>query len=393
MPFITYVDDYTMTGTLGSSRALALTLQDAAALASTWGPGTQIARGAASGATQGAVSGATQGAASGDANIFAPSGFTLSEHEAETALKSGAGRYFFSCGNQGAAPDFSSLAPLLDLLLERSGIGFMAACLAAPAQGRTVYQGHLFQDNRLVANLHHALSEQLSGRVSIIPHDIIATGPTAIRRRIAACREQGIALALLDAVDHAQCQAIATALETKLLTAGPAWLSGESQKPEPAAPEGKLAIISGALDRQTLFQLGAARAMIPFLQLDAAAPGTAATALAWAAGQDAPKFIISASAPPDRLHPQAPVAEILADIAAGLADAGIRRFVITGNDTASVILSRLGVKTLTAGASIAGLRWLSGAGYNFLLKPAGFGGRDLFLGGIEPQIRLNAAAE
>jgi uncharacterized protein YgbK (DUF1537 family) len=364
---------------------LALTLQDATALAGVCGPSTRIALGA--------VSGIPLGAVSGDADIFAPAGFMLSGHEAKAALKSGAGRYFFSCGNQGTAPDFSSLAPLLDLLIERSGIGFMAACLAAPTQGRTVYQGHLFQDGRLVANLHHALSGQLSGRVSIITHDIIATGTTAIRRRIAACREQGIALALLDAVDHAQCQAISTALETELLTAGPAWLAGESQKPEPAAPAGKLAIISGALDRQTLFQLGAARAIIPFLQLDVAAPGTAATALAWAAGQDAPKFIISASAPPDRVHAQAQPAEILADIATGLADAGVRCFVITGNDTASVILSRLGVKTLTAGASAAGLRWLSGAGYNFLLKPAGFGGRDLFLGGIEPQIRLNAAAE
>jgi uncharacterized protein YgbK (DUF1537 family) len=383
VPFIIYVDDYKMTGTSVSSRALALTLQDATALAGICGPGTRIALG----------TGITQGAASGDTDIFAPSRFVLSGNEAEAALKSGVGRYFFSCGNQSAAPDFSTLAPLLDSLIERSGIGFMAACFAAPAQGRTVYQGHLFQDGRLVANLHHALSEQLSGRVSIIPHDIIAPGTTAIQRRIAACREQGIALALLDAVDHAQCDAIATALETALLTAGPAWLAGASQKPEPAAPEGRLAIISGALDRQTLFQLGSARAIIPFLQLDVATPGTAATALAWAAGQDAPKFIISASAPPDRLHTQAPVVEILADIAAGLADAGIRRFVITGNDTACTILSRLGVKTLTTGASAAGLRWLSGAGYNFLLKPAGFGGHDLLLGGIEPQIRLNAAAE
>jgi 3-dehydrotetronate 4-kinase len=368
-----------------SSGALALTLQDATALASVRGPGSRIALGAASGITQ--------GAASGDTDILAPSGFMLSGNEAEAALKSGAGRYFFSCGNQNTAPDVSSLAPLLDLLIERSGIGFMAACLAAPAQGRTVYQGHLFQDGRLVANLHRALSEQLSSRVSIIPHDIIAAGTTAIQRRIVTCREQGIALALLDAVDHTQCDAIATALEMALLTAGPAWFAGASQKPEPAAPVGRLAIISGALDRQTLFQLGSARAIIPFLQLDVATPGTAATALAWAAGQDAPKFIISASAPPDRLHPQAPVAAILADIAAGLADAGIRRFVITGNDTACAILSRLGVKTLTAGASTTGLRWLSGDGYNFLLKPAGFGGRDLFLGGIEPQIRLNAAAE
>ena len=63
----------------------------------------------------------------------------------------------------------------------------------------------------------------------------------------------------------------------------PAWLAPAATQPEPAAPTGRIAILSGALDRQTLYQLGAARSAMPFLQLDFSNPGITESALAWAA--------------------------------------------------------------------------------------------------------------
>jgi uncharacterized protein YgbK (DUF1537 family) len=360
--------------------ALAWTLQDAVALASAWGAGHHVARGHAA-----------EGA------ILAPGGLTLSGSEVMSALQTNPARRFFSFGNQETAPDAQALAPLLDCLIEQSGTGFMVASFAAPALGRTVYQGHLFQDGRLVANLHHILRAALSGRVAIVAHETVAAGAPAIRRKLAAFKEQGAALALLDAVDIAQCAAIAAAVESQPLSGGPAWLCPAEAGHDAVPPGGALAILSGALDRQTLYQLGAARHALPFLQLDLAAPNPAVQALAWAQtqiqAQDGQPFIITASATPGQLHPSLPVAAILADIAAGLAAAGVRRFVLTGNDTASAILDRLNVRTLKTGAPTAGLRWLSGANHHFLLKPGGFGGRDLFLDGFEPQIRLNAPVE
>jgi len=357
---------------------LAVTLHDAAALAESWGAGTQVAL----------------GAGSGPAEIFAPAGLALGAGEIAAVVKSGAGSYVLSFGNGERAPEAASLAPVLDALIEASGIGFMAACFANPGFGRTVYQGHLFQDGALLGNLRHMLAPALSGRVAVLTHQMIAAGPQAIRKQIARCREQGAALALLDAVDLAQCNAIAAALEGQLLTGGPAWVSPATKlQPEPAAPTGRLAILSGGLDRQTLFQLGAARAALPFFQLDFNAADPAAAALAWANAQAAARIVISASAPPDRLHPGAPAAHILAVVAEGLADQGYRRFLITGNDTSSTILSHLGIGRFTAGASEAGLRWLGAQNYSFLLKPSGFGAKNLFLGEFGPQIRLNAAAE
>lgn len=352
---------------------LAMTLRDAAALADSWGPGTTIAL----------------GTAAGPADILAPSALILRENEAESALRRQAGAFFLSFGNQAAAPEIESLARLLELAIHETGIGFMAASLAAPEMGRTVFQGHLFQGGKLIGNLQREFSNHLSGRVVVIAHHVVAAGAAAIRRAVAGAREQGAALALLDAVDARQCAAIAAALRGQLLLGGPAWLAGESNRPEPESPTGRLAILAGALDRQTLYQLGAARAAMPFLQLYSFSAADAQSALAWAAAQTE-HFVISASAPPDRLYAKANASATLAEIAAGLQAS---RFVIAGNDTASAILARLGVRYLTAGAAESGLRWLGAKDVNFLLKPGGWGDKNLFLGEFGPQIRLNAAAE
>jgi 3-dehydrotetronate 4-kinase len=356
---------------------LSMTLQDAAALAGARGPGTSIVLGDA-----------------GGADIFAPAEKTLTLAEAASALAHPAGSWHLCFGNQESAPDPDRLGPLLDLAIQRTGLGFMAASFAAPEQGRTVYHGHLFQDGQHLGNLRRLLAESLSARIAIVPHAVIAAGPQAIRQKLAACREQNFALALLDAVDPAQCAAIAQALDSQRLLAGPAWLAARAESPPQAEPPAveRLAILSGALDRQTLYQLGAARSTIPFLQLDFSAPDVTPAALTWAAAQNG-DFIIAASAPPDARHPDAPAAAILADIAAGLAATGTRRFLITGNDTAAAILARLGVQKLNLGATAGGLCWLNAHRYNFLLKPSGFGGRNLFLDGFEPHIRLNATAE
>ena len=131
---------------------------------------------------------------------------------------------------------------------------------------------------------------------------------------------------------------------------------------------------------------------MPLLRLDPAASDALPAARAWAAAQTAQTIVIATSAPPDRLAPGGGTA-LLASVAAELAEAGCRRFVLNGNDTASAVLARLGITMLNAGAPAAGLRWLHADGYSFLPKPGGFGGRDLFLDGFAPQIRLNETAE
>lgn len=355
-----------------NARGLGFTLRDAVALGEIAGPGTRIALGAAA-----------------EADIIAPAGLILGPEDVPPA----SGRCVFSFGNQATPPEIESLASALDSVIARSDGNFMLACLAAPEWSRFVYQGYVFQNGRKVADLRDEFARHLYGRAVIIPHGITAAGGAKLARHIAACREQGVALALLDAVDAAHCAALVPVFAEQLLVGGAAWVAGpQAHAAEFKIPVGRTVCLSGALDRQTLFQLGAARGKVPLLQIDPTTPDTEAT-LAWAVEQGE-GCIIASSAPPDRRGPASPAAaQHLADIAAGLAAGGVRRFIIAGNDTAAIILRRLGVAALTLGAEIEGLRWLENEDYKFLLKPGGFGGQFHLLDGFEPQIRLNESAE
>ncbi len=361
-------------------RALAVSVADAACLAAAWGPGTSI------------------GLGEGGADILAPAGQTLGLAEIEDAFAARATQYLLTFGNTGAALAAAILGAMLDSFTAQAGTGFCAACLAAPAAGRTVYQGHLFQDGGLRGNLLHEFSATIQGRAGLVPLEVVAAGPAAISRRLTALKDQGVSLALLDAVSAADQDKIATACAGQTLLAGPAWMAPRLTAAEPAAPTGPAAILSGALDRQTLYQLGVAATVMPRLQLDFSLPDVAADALAWAAAQTSgTPFIIAASAPPDRVRPGAPAAAVLGEIACGLRAAGITRFVITGGETAAAVITALGLKTLAAGAPFGPFRWLEVGGIALLPKPGDSGERDfftdLFAAGFGPQLRLNAAAE
>ncbi len=316
------------------------------------------------------------------------------------------------------------IGPVMDQLATGSGTGFLCACLAAPWLGRSVYQGHLFQNGRMQCDLKRDLFPHIDGAIGIVAYPIIAAGAQAIRLELTAMKERGIRLALLDAVDEDQCSVIAQAVARQPILAGPAWLcpawlcparlcpAGLEPQSEPqsepysephslgeaASPAlGPLAMLSGALDRQTLVQTAAARLSMPVMDLDSSNPNPAeqvAQALEFARpffGKT--PFLITSSAPPDKIRADFPATEMLAAIARALHGAGIRNFLLNGNDTAAAILREFGLTRLTAGAAFAGLRWLHGQDSRFLIKPGGFGAKNLFLYDFEPQTRLNEPAE
>jgi uncharacterized protein YgbK (DUF1537 family) len=369
MPFITYMDDKTVTVGLAAS------LYDAVALAEIFGPGARIGIGDAR-----------------DADILAPSGPWLSQAEAAAAAKLGRSAYFLAFGNA-ASVDAVEIAPLIEVLTEFLGLGFMAASAAAPWAGRTVYQGHDFAGSTRNGDLVRSFSQALGGPVGLVAHQTVAQGAAAIRKAATRLKEQGRALALIDAINDEDCAAIAQAVADLPLAGGGAWMAAtRSRQAEPAAPQGRLAILSGALDRDTVLQVGTARATIPVFDLDFTSSDPAADAAAWAASSGGDHFIISSSVPPDRVTQGAPAATLFGVIAKNLAASGVTRFVLAGGETAAAVLAALGVKTLTAGAAWGKLRWLNAGSVDFCIKPSGTGGKNLFLPELEPQIRLNEPA-
>jgi uncharacterized protein YgbK (DUF1537 family) len=284
---------------------------------------------------------------------------------------------------------------LIARLCAQSGAGFMAACLAAPWAGRRVFQGHVFERATLRGNLMQHYAMALDGAVGLVPRETVAAGPGAVRKAVTRLKEQGRMLALIDAVEDQDCATVTEALAGLPLRGGGAWLAAPPRAAEsaPAEPAGTIAILSGATDRDTVLQVGTARAQLPVFDLDFTADDPASAALHWAAQQTAPRYIISSSLPPDRLTPGAPAAAIFARIAACLADFGVQHFLLTGGETASAVLSALNVNRLTVGAPFGPLRWLHGATATYCIKPRGVGGKNLFLPEFEPQIRLNEPAK
>ena len=352
---------------------LAATLHDAAALAEAFGPGAHISIGAPGG------------------DIIAPAGDYLSESELLSAAKTGQNAYFLAFGN--AAPaNPAPIAPLIELLGDALGTGFMAACLAAPWRGRTVFQNHLFEAGRHLGDAAQNFAAALGRPVGKVPHETVRAGAAAVRRACTALKEQGRILALVDAIDDDDTAIITEALRGMAASGGAAWLAAQPHAPEPPQPAGRLAILSGALDRTTNLQFGALRTVCNVHDLDFTALSPVAAAQDFARAQRGP-VVITASAGPDRLTPGAPAAEVLGQVAASLLSLGFEKFVVTGGETGRAVLGALHIKKLVAGATMGTLRWLAAEHATFCFKPAGIGGKNLFLSEVEPQIRLNAEAK
>jgi len=129
-----------------------------------------------------------------------------------------------------------NIGPVAEALMNALGADVTIACPAFPANRRTVFKGHLFvgnvplhesgmRDHPLTpmtdANLVRVLQRQVKGRVGLIDYQIVASGAEAIGRRFDALRDEGAAVAIVDAVFERDLRAIGAACaELPLVTGG-----------------------------------------------------------------------------------------------------------------------------------------------------------------------------
>ncbi|NKC29975.1 four-carbon acid sugar kinase family protein [Roseomonas sp. BU-1] len=358
-----------------------------------------------------------------------PAGEAVAESlaAAEVLLAAGARQLFFKYCSTFDSTDAGNIGPVADALLKRLGAGFALACPAFPANGRSLYQGHLFAGTHLLnesgmenhpltpmrdANLVRVLSRQTEGSVGLVPFSVVEQGAHAIRDAMTRMAEGGRRYAIVDAVTNAHLVAIGeAAAKHPLITGGsgiamglPANFRAQGLLPErpdaavlPPA-QGLCAVVAGSCSRATLGQIGFARDHAPVLELDALATpdaaALAAQALAWSEGKlsAAQPLVIAASAAPEkvaalqaRLGREAAgalVEQALAAVAQGLVARGVGRLVVAGGETSGAVVSALGVRTLRIGAEIdPGVPWTYAepANIHLALKSGNFGGRDFFL--------------
>ena len=345
--------------------------------------------------------------------------------------------YFKYCSTFDSTPR-GNIGPVTDALLSALGADFTIACPAFPENQRVVFKGHLFvgevplnesgMRNHPItpmadANLVRVLQAQTQRKVGLIDYRVVDAGPTAIERRIAELRHDRVGIAVVDAISDGDLVRLGPALrDLPLVTAGSgvaiALPANFGIEPTPRASRlapaaGYAAIVSGSCSTATRGQVsefvragGAAFALDPLALAARRDPVRAAVQWARERLADEPVLIYSTAVPEAVSEVQSRlgveeageiVERALARVARGLVEAGVRRLVVAGGETAGAALRELGVERLRIGPQIdPGVPWCSAfspaasAVLHLALKSGNFGAPDFF---IKAFLMLKGAAE
>jgi uncharacterized protein YgbK (DUF1537 family) len=317
-----------------------------------------------------------------------------------------------------------NIGQVSEALLKKLGSDFTLACPAFPENGRTIFRGHLFVQDQLLnecgmqhhpltpmtdANLVRVLQSQTQQKVGLLRYDSIAKGVEGVRSKIAELRADGVSMAIADALSDADLYTLGEACaDLPLLTGGSGLALGlpgnfrkagklrdiDAARLEPVT--GDEVVLAGSASVATNGQVAA--------WLEAKRPGLRINPLELSAGhpvvEQALEFarnagetvLIYATSSPDEVkavqqqlgveRAGAIVEDALGQIAKGLLDAGVRRFVVAGGETSGAVVQALGVQLLKIGAQIdPGVPATVSSGAQPLalaLKSGNFGGRDFF---------------
>ncbi|HTO46985.1 MAG TPA: 3-oxo-tetronate kinase [Burkholderiales bacterium] len=375
-------------------------------------------------------------AAGADAVVVALKSRTIAAAEAVSQslaalawLRSGGARqiYFKYCSTFDSTPA-GNIGPVGDALLDALGADFTIACPAFPENGRTIYKGHLFVGDLLLADspmkdhpltpmrdssLVRVLAGQTERTVGLVEHRTVRRGGDAIRARFDELRAKGTAYAVVDALADEDLMAIGAACaDLALVTAGSGIALGLPQnffvaglmQPRTdaarlAAAGGKPAVLAGSCSAATREQVARmarrhpAHALDPVAEPDAArlaAKALSAIAPALEAGE--PFLVYSTAEPSQVAAAQARlgaeraatlIEDALAIVAERLVASGVRRMVVAGGETSGAVVKALGVRALAIGPQIdPGVPWTASVGSEpriaLALKSGNFGAPDFF---------------
>lgn len=287
-----------------------------------------------------------------------------------------------------------NIGQVSEALLKALGSDFTLACPAFPENGRTIFRGHLFVQDHLLnesgmqhhpltpmtdANLVRVLQSQTVLKVGLLRYDSIAGGAEQVRQKIAQLRGQGIGMAVADALSDEDLYTLGTACaDLPLLTGGSGLalgLPGNFRRAGklrdldaaavPAVPGGEV-VLAGSASAATNGQVAAwLEAGRPALRIDplALAAGEPVVAQALAFARDNPQTVLiyATSSPAEVKAVQQQlgveqagslVERAFGEIARGLLQTGVRRFVIAGGETSGAVVQALGVQLLQIGAQI-----------------------------------------
>jgi len=322
--------------------------------------------------------------------------------------------------------DEGNIGPCADLLMEKFHLNSLLFCPGFPDFRIYVHEGYMFYKDRIISesvkrfdpltpmadpDMARVLQRQTQRKVGLLPHRVLHQGFDYARSWMALQQRDGVEYFMMDSVDNDDIACAAhLAADSKITTGGdalPIALAKVRRSRRPAealtpAPslyhaDGIGAVIAGSCGPATLEQLEQFERNHPVLRIDlaeATSPSDAVNeAVTWARQHIGahPVAVTTATGPEGVQKAQlrwgtmeaARRAElILARIAAGLFDAGVRRFVVSGGETSGAVVEALGIyqmrvapfDDLGAGCCVA----TEPAHMSLFLKPGKIGASNVF---------------
>ena len=346
--------------------------------------------------------------------------------DAAAMLQAGGARQFLFkyCSTFDSTPE-GNIGPVTEALMDFLDVPLTIACPAFPANGRTIYRGHLFVGDMLLsespmkdhplnpmrdADLVRVLQRQTTMPVGLLGYETVDRGAKAIAAGFRQAQAEGKRILIVDAVTDAHLRAIGkAAADMRLITGGSGIAIGlpanfhRSPDASKAAslrpPSGRAAILAGSCSAATRRQIAAATAAgVPALKIDplalAGGSQSVASVVEAVAASSHPAPLVYSSADPDEVQrAQAElgrdrageiVERFLSDVAVALRERGFRRFIVAGGETSGAVVNALGVAALRIGREIdPGVPWTVGFGNGpeiaLALKSGNFGADDFFL--------------
>ncbi|MHA7132960.1 3-oxo-tetronate kinase [Oerskovia turbata] len=338
----------------------------------------------------------------------------------------GCGRFYVKYCSTFDSTAEGNIGPVLDAVLDELGEAATVVVPSFPANGRTLYQGHLFVRDALLSrspmrdhpltpmtesDVRRLLAAQSPSASALVPLPVVAQGPQAVRAALDEAVRAGARLVVVDAVTDVDLVTVARATEGLRVLSGASALAQGLTGPRASGaldvevPPGRRIVLSGSASLATRGQVARALAVGGGFRLRGAelregfdATVDAAARAALDAG-DGP-FVVYATASADDVVPgdQEILEAAFGALATRLVDAGVRALVVAGGETSGAVTAALGVRRLDVGGSIdPGVAWSRAvrpgeADVALVLKSGNFGGPDLFVRAWEPGVVARGVA-
>ncbi len=338
-------------------------------------------------------------------------------------------QFFFKYCSTFDSTDHGNIGPVTEALMAHLNCDLTIACSAFPTTGRTIYKGHLFVFNELLsdssmrkhpltpmteANLVQVLQRQTTLPVGLVAAEAVMQGTDIIKAAFDDMRKQGTRIAIVDAISDDHLFDIGAACHDMVLITGGsgiacglpenfrrAGLTTRDASDAARAPDitGAEAIIAGSCSTATLAQLAHVEKSHPVYRINPArvmaSENITGEALAWGEEHDRPVFAASADANDvsktqdqyGHMEVGEALEKVMATIAQGLVENGVRRLVVAGGETSGAVVNALKITALRIGPEIdPGVPWcetLNEPNLALALKSGNFGAEDFFTKSFE----------